>query len=91
MIIDEVLRGIFVSEWRVIVIVSLLLGPWHKRVFRSLNGGIVRRAFSTVLLPLFVAVVLTLISDLDALRRGLIGIGKRPLLDLQKSFQSPSR
>ncbi len=50
-----------------------------------------RSAFSIILLPLLVAVVVTLISDLDAPRQGLIGISKQPLLDLQKSFQSPSR
>jgi hypothetical protein len=44
-------------------------------------------AFSTVLLPLLVAIVVTLISDLDAPRQGLIGISKQPLLDLQKSFE----
>jgi hypothetical protein len=47
-----------------------------------------RSAFSTLLLPLLVAVVVTLISDLDAPRQGLIGISKQPLLDLQKSFGS---
>jgi drug/metabolite transporter (DMT)-like permease len=45
-------------------------------------------AFSTVLLPLLVAIVVTLISDLDAPRQGLIGISKKPLLDLKQSLES---
>ncbi len=47
-------------------------------------------AFSTVLLPLLVAVVVTLISDLDAPRQGLIGISKKPLLDLKQSLEGQS-
>ncbi len=50
----------------------------------------VRSGFSTVLLPLLVAVVVTLISDLDAPRQGLIGISKQPLLDLKHSLEGQS-
>ncbi len=46
-----------------------------------------RSAFPIVLLPLLVAVVVTLISDLDAPRQGLIGISKQPLIDLKQSFE----
>jgi hypothetical protein len=49
-----------------------------------------RSAFSTVLLPLLVAVVVTLISDLDAPRQGLIAISKKPLLDLKQSLKGQS-
>jgi hypothetical protein len=44
--------------------------------------------FSNVLLPLLIAVVITLISDLDHPRRGLVGISQQPLLDLKQSLQS---
>ncbi|MGE5209327.1 MAG: hypothetical protein ACM3KL_08360 [Alphaproteobacteria bacterium] len=46
-----------------------------------------RSGFATVLLPLLVAIVVTLISDLDAPRQGLIGITKQPLLDLKQSLE----
>lgn len=50
----------------------------------------VRSAFSTILLPLLLAVVITLISDLDAPRQGLIGVSKQPLLDLKQSLEGQS-
>jgi hypothetical protein len=48
----------------------------------------VRSAFPNVVLPLLIAVVITLIADLDRPRGGLIGISQQPLLDLKESFQT---
>jgi hypothetical protein len=45
-----------------------------------------RSRFTNVLLPLLIAVVITLISDLDRQNQGLIGISQQPLLDLKASM-----
>jgi hypothetical protein len=47
----------------------------------------VRSRFTNSLLPLLIAVVITLIADLDRPRGGLIGISQQPLLDAQQSLQ----
>jgi hypothetical protein len=51
----------------------------------------VRSTFSTVLVPLLLAVVITLIADLDRPQKGVIGISNQPLLDLKQSLESQSR
>lgn len=48
----------------------------------------VRSLFTNVLLPLVIAVAITLIADLDRPRGGLIGINQQPLLDLKQSLQA---
>ena len=45
-----------------------------------------RSAFANIALPLLIAVVITLIADLDRPRHGLIGINQQPLLDLKGSL-----
>jgi hypothetical protein len=51
-----------------------------------------RSSFSNAMLPLLVAVVITLISDLDRPRQGLVGISQQPLLDLKASLSNtPSK
>jgi hypothetical protein len=47
-----------------------------------------RTGFSDAMLPLLIAVVITLIADFDRPRHGLIGISQQPLLDLKQSLQS---
>jgi hypothetical protein len=44
-------------------------------------------AFPNIILPLLVAVAITLIADLDRPRGGLIGINQQPMLDLKQSLQ----
>ena len=46
-----------------------------------------RTGFSDAMLPLLIAVVITLIADFDRPRHGLIGISQQPLLDLKQSLQ----
>jgi Protein of unknown function (DUF4239) len=45
-----------------------------------------RSGFANILLPLLIAVVITLITDLDRPRGGLIGISQQPILDLKQAF-----
>lgn len=45
-----------------------------------------RSSFSNAMLPLLIAVVITLIADLDRPRQGLVGISQQPLLDLKASL-----
>jgi hypothetical protein len=49
-----------------------------------------RSAFTIVVLPMLIAVAITLIADLDRPRGGLIGISQQPLLDAKQSLQ-PSK
>jgi hypothetical protein len=46
-----------------------------------------RSKFTNIALPLLLAVVITLIADLDRPRGGLIGISQQPMLDLKQSLQ----
>jgi hypothetical protein len=46
-----------------------------------------RTGFSGAMLPLLIAVVITLIADFNRPRHGLIGISQHPLLDLKQSLQ----
>lgn len=76
------------AAWLLLLLVSGV-GCYISGYVAGLSGA--RTAFSTILLPLLIAIVITLISDLDAPRRGIIGISKQPLLDLRQSLQSPSQ
>jgi hypothetical protein len=49
-----------------------------------------RGGFANIVLPLLLAVVITLIADLDRPRGGLIDIKQQPLLDLQQSLSNLS-
>ena len=46
-----------------------------------------RTGFSAAMLPLLIAVVITIIADFDRPRHGLISISQQPLLDLKQSLQ----
>ena len=48
-----------------------------------------RSKFANMLLPLLVTIVITLISDLDRPYKGLIGLDRRPLLELKASLAKP--
>jgi hypothetical protein len=50
-----------------------------------------RVPFATAVLPLLIAVVITLIADIDRPRRGLIAISQQSMLDLQRSLQPTGR
>jgi hypothetical protein len=47
----------------------------------------VRFLFSSLLLPLLIAVVLTLIADIASPYRGSIRVSQQPLVDLQQAIQ----
>lgn len=49
----------------------------------------VRSCFPNILLPALITVVITLISDLNRPYKGLIGLDRRPLLDLKASLSAP--
>jgi hypothetical protein len=46
-----------------------------------------RGAFTNVILPLLITVIIFLIADLDSPRHGIIGVNQAPMLDLQRSLQ----
>jgi len=50
----------------------------------------VRNGFANLVLPILVAIVITLIADLDRPRGGLIGIKQQPLLDLRETIRGDS-
>jgi len=45
-------------------------------------------AFTNRVLPLLIAVAITIIADLDRPRGGMIGIDQQPMLDLKRSLQA---
>ena len=47
-----------------------------------------RTGFSAAMLPLLIAVVITIIADFDRPNHGLINVSQQPLLDLKQSLQS---
>jgi len=47
-----------------------------------------RNVFSDVMLPLLLAVVITIIADFDRPNHGLIGISPQPLLDLKQALRT---
>jgi hypothetical protein len=46
-----------------------------------------RTGFGNFVLPLLIAVVVSIVADLDRPRRGLIGISQQPLLDLKAALE----
>jgi len=51
----------------------------------------VRNGFSSFVLPLTIAVAITLIADLDRPRGGMIGISQQPMHDVRDSLRAASR
>jgi hypothetical protein len=49
----------------------------------------VRSSFSDLVLPLLIAIVITLIFDLTHGKTGIIGVSQQPLLDLKASIAAP--
>lgn len=47
-----------------------------------------RSAFPNIILPLMMAVAITIIADMDRPRGGMIGINQQPMLDLKQSIQT---
>lgn len=48
----------------------------------------VRSGFSLVLLPVLLAVVITVVVDIDRPRKGLIGIDQTPMQEVRQSMQA---
>jgi hypothetical protein len=55
-------------------------GAWASG-YGSGTGGL-RSKFNQIVFPLLIAVVITLISDIDRPRRGLVGLDQQPLQEL---------
>jgi hypothetical protein len=51
---------------------------------RLLTGA--RTGFGNFVLPLLIAVIVSIVADLDRPRRGLIGLSQQPLLDLKATL-----
>jgi len=48
-----------------------------------------RMGFSNVMLPILIAIVITIIADFDRPRHGLIDVSQQPLLDLKANVAAP--
>ncbi len=72
------------AVWLLVLAVAVS-GAWACGYSAGSSGA--RSSFSNFLLPLLIAVAITLIADLDRPRKGLIGVSQRPLLDLKASIQ----
>jgi len=72
------------AVWLLLMVVAGC-GAWSSG-FVSGAGGF-RSAFSQWVFPLLIGVVITLISDIDRPRRGMISISQKPLQELLESLQ----
>lgn len=71
------------SVWALLLVVAGV-GCYATGYGAGISGS--RSAFSGVMFPLLIAVVITLVADLDRPRHGLIRINPQPLLDLRESI-----
>lgn len=77
------------AVWLLVLVVACM-GCFSSGYSAGATGA--RTSFSNTLLPLLIAVVITLIADLDRPRQGLVGISQQPLIDLKQSLQpAPAR
>jgi len=60
-------------------------GAWSSGYGSGASGH--RSAFSQIVFPVLIGVVITLISDLDRPRRGLIGVSQQPMRELLESMK----
>jgi hypothetical protein len=72
------------AVWLLVLAVAFC-GCWASGYSAGATGE--RGAFTNIWLPLLIAVVITLIADIDRPRGGLIGISQQPMLDLKQSLQ----
>jgi hypothetical protein len=71
------------AVWLLLVLVGGC-GAWANGYSTGATG--VRSIFTLVVFPVLIAIVITLISDIDQSRRGLIGMSQKPLEDLLSSM-----
>ena len=74
------------AVWLLLLLVAGC-GAWSSG-FVSGAGGF-RSVFSQWIFPLLISVVITLISDIDRPRRGIISISQQPLVDLLETMAAP--
>lgn len=73
------------AVWLLLMVVAGC-GSWTSG-YGSGAGGF-RSVFSQWIFPMLIGVVITLISDIDRPRHGLIGISRKPMLDLLESLKT---
>ncbi|MEP2775815.1 MAG: hypothetical protein ABJQ29_05060 [Luteolibacter sp.] len=64
-------------------------GAWSSGYGSGSNGH--RSIFSQFVFPVLIGVVITLISDIDRPREGIIGVSQQPLVELLDSMESSAR
>ena len=74
------------SVWLLLLLVAGC-GCWATGYAAGAVGK--RTAFSQAILPILIAVVITILSDFDTPRRGLIGISQQSLVLLKQSLSLP--
>jgi len=74
------------AVWLLVVLVSLC-GCCISGYSAGSSG--LRNGFTSWVLPVMIAVVITFIVDLDRPRGGMVGISQQPMLDLRDSLRSP--
>jgi hypothetical protein len=67
--------------WLLVIVVASC-GCWASGYGTGASGK--RALFATVVLPLLIAVVITLIADIDRPRRGLIKVSQQSLIDVKQ-------
>lgn len=72
------------AVWLLLIIVSGC-SAWASGY--ASGAGNRRSAFSLIVFPMLIGIVITLISDIDRPRKGLIQVSQKPLEDLYRSMQ----
>jgi hypothetical protein len=75
------------AVWILLMVVSGC-GAWASG-YGSGTGG-QRSAFSQIVFPVLIGIVITLIADIDRPNKGLIGVNQKPMEDLYRSMTAPS-
>ena len=72
------------AVWLLLLVVSGC-GAWSSGYGSGAGGQ--RSAFSQLVFPILIGIVITLIVDIDRPRNGLIGVSQQPMQDLLESIQ----
>jgi hypothetical protein len=72
------------TVWLLLLLVASC-GAWASGYGSGTNGQ--RSTFSQIVFPVLIGVVITLISDIDQPRKGLIAVSQEPLRELLESMQ----
>jgi hypothetical protein len=81
------IRGVPLLRPTALLLLVACCGCWATGYAAGATGK--RAAFSQALLPILITVVISILVDFDATRRGLIGVSQQSLVLLKQSVSPP--